>query len=532
MAFPGPVDFISRAGALSVAFLVLSAGALVNPSPAQERFEEWLEEERSEYQTHLNEQDAAFQAFLSDRWNDVEVDRSAAPDVTDKPRKAPRATSAEASKEGSADSPGEKTVRSNTERSDESRPAPAAMEEAPSDASARPPEERASDKAAESAEETSALERELSLSFYDTPVKVPYASALAPTLDGAPRPGRISAFWEEMAAAPYEPLVDAVQEQRDVLDLGDWGYYRYLRHLAGRLYEAEGQTEPEASAELWTWFMLVQSGYDARVAYQEETAHVLLPIDQKLYNKPKVELEGRSYYLATGPERLEGGVRTYEGTHERASERLELEEHAPPALAGEAASRTVSFPHDGQQYEVDVAYNTAVVDYLSDYPTAELSITFEAGMSPTARSSLAEALGPHLEGRPPRDALNFLLRFVQFATAYETDHENFGETRFLFPEESLAAEASDCDDRAPLFAYLVRTFVERDVVGLKWSGTPGHVATAVRSGGGLDPAPDDRTMRVDGDTYILADPTYLRGTLGMQMPFLGGHSPTVIDLDI
>ena len=56
----------------------------------------------------------------------------------------------------------------------------------------------------------------------------------------------------------------------------------------------------------------------------------------------------------------------------------------------------------------------------------------------------------------------------------------------MFAEETLAAKASDCEDRAALFAYLARTVLDRTVVGLQW---PNHVATAVKVGNGLQPSP-------------------------------------------
>jgi hypothetical protein len=121
--------------------------------------------------------------------------------------------------------------------------------------------------------------------------------------------------------------------------------------------------------------------------------------------------------------------------------------------------------------------------------------------------------------------LTFLLRFVQFATEYKRDREHFGEERFLFPEESLAAAASDCEDRAVLFAYLVRTLMERQVVGLQW---PGHVATAVKIGTGLEAAPDDWTVSVGGATYIMADPTFIGSSPGMEMPFVEGKEPDIL----
>jgi hypothetical protein len=105
----------------------------------------------------------------------------------------------------------------------------------------------------------------------------------------------------------------------------------------------------------------------------------------------------------------------------------------------------------------------------------------------------------------------------------QTDREQFGEERFMFAEEPLAADASE----AALFAYLARTLLDRTAIGLQW---PNHVATAVKAGKDLQVTPDDRTLTVNGATYIMADPTYIGSSVGMEMPFVEDKEPEVISI--
>jgi hypothetical protein len=154
-----------------------------------------------------------------------------------------------------------------------------------------------------------------------------------------------------------------------------------------------------------------------------------------------------------------------------------------------------------------------------------LPVLLGAGVSSAARSSFEDTLQPLLSGRSPRASLNLLLTFAQFATDYKRDQDHFGEERYLFPEESLASDYSDCEDRAVLLAYLVRTLLDRPVVGLQW---PNHVALAVQTGDGLVAENSDRTVTVDGSTYIFADPTYIGSSLGMEMPIIKGEEPEII----
>jgi hypothetical protein len=327
-----------------------------------------------------------------------------------------------------------------------------------------------------------------------------------------------------MAEQDYASTLEAVQQQRTDLGLSDWGYYMYLRDLGDRFYEENGGTGSENAATLWTWFMMMKSGYAARVGYRGGNVFLMLPVNGQIYNRPQLYLDDQKYYLMV-EDGGGGSLRTYKGQHGEARQILTLNETTLPRLEGTTKSDTASFSHGDERFNLAYEYNTAVLDYLRGYPNVELSVLFGAGASSAAQSSLVDAIRPHVRDRSPRDALNFLLSFAQFATKYERDRENFGEERFLFPEESLAARASDCEDRAVLFAYLVRTVLDRELVGLEW---PSHVATAVRVGDGLEAASEDRTLTVEGTTYVMADPTYIGSTLGMEMPFVEGEEPDVI----
>jgi hypothetical protein len=368
---------------------------------------------------------------------------------------------------------------------------------------------------------TAAPVREASLSFFGAATTVPYRPALAVRLEEAPSKSSIRGFWKKMAEGPYRPTLDVLQKQREDMNLSDWGYYRYLKDLGTQLY---GNDAPNEQV-LWTWFMMMKSGYAARVGYRGSEVFLMLPVDQKIFGRPQMHIDGQRYYLMV--EDMSGSLRTYEGQHGEASQALQLDEGTLPDVAGRSATRTVEFSFQDERYSLDIAYNPASVEYLRAYPNVELSVLFQAGVSAEAQSSLEKALRPLLTGRGPRASLNLLLTFAQFATDYKRDQDHFGEERYLFPEESLASDYSDCEDRAVLLAYLTRTLLGRKVMGLQW---PNHVALAVRANNGLRTTSEDHTVTVDGDTYIYADPTYIGSDLGMKMPIIEGKAPEIITL--
>jgi hypothetical protein len=522
-SFPMPVRLL---GAFCLGVLAWG-GAQAPAAHAQKDYEEWRKEQRQKYQQYLDRQDKAFLKFLKRQWTSVEVEAQTGSPIDDKPAEIPTAGGeggeqapadaaaqlgddpAAPSRQSEPDQPGDRT--------EATRESPAPREPSPQPQAPSP--DRAPQGAAEGTASTAAL------TFFGVQTTVPYSPSLAPAVEGAPGKETIRSYWRTMAKQDYKPTLEAVQARRDDLGLGDWGYYVYLRDLGTRLYEEKGAAGSGSNAAtLWTWFMMMKSGYAVRVGYRGDNVFLLLPVDEQIYDRPQMYINDQRYYLMV-EEGGGGSLRTYEGQHEEADQVLSIDEQVLPSLSGATKQRSASFSYDGERYNIEFAYDTAVLDYLRAYPNVELSVLFRSGVSSTAESSLRDALGPHLEGRSAREALTFLLRFVQFATTYKRDRENFGEERYLFPEESLAVSASDCEDRAVLFAYLARTLLDRRVVGLEW---PSHIATAVRVGGGLEATSEDRALTVDGATYIMADPTYIGSSLGMEMPFVEGKAPDVI----
>lgn len=116
-----------------------------------------------------------------------------------------------------------------------------------------------------------------------------------------------------------------------------------------------------------------------------------------------------------------------------------------------------------------------------------------------------------VQGRNEADAANILINFVQTAFQYQTDGQQFGYEKPFFVEELFYYPYSDCEDRAMLFSYLVRKLLGLDVVLLDY---PEHIATAVRFNGNVS---GDYLM-VNGQKYIVCDPTYIGASIGMTMP--------------
>lgn len=476
-----------------------------------DEYEAWLEAQQQEYQQFLSEQDRAFVKYLRQAWQRVDVDPAAHADLGPKPATVPTATPT--------------AERTPATTPDESPPAqresspPAPPRETPEAAREQPNE--ATEPPAENPSEA-ALGRTAALSFFGARLNVPYAPALTPALEGAPDRVSISTFWIALSRAEHAPFVEALQRQRRTLALGDWGYYLLVRDVARRLYGG-----PSHEARLLTWFVMIKSGYAARVGYTDDgQLFLLLPSEDQAFKLPQLRLDGQRYYIVNEDvPRERGALHTYDGDYPEADQTVDFALARAPRLPGDTARRTVAFDFRGTRHELALAYDAGYVDYLERYPMMELPVYFTAALSPIARERLRADLQPLLEGKSQVEAVNLLLRFVQRAFPYKRDDDHFGEERYLFPEETLASPYSDCEDRAALFATLVRELLDLDVIGLRY---PGHVAAAVR----LDTDVNGGTVAHDGATYVVADPTYFGADAGMVMPFVQEHAPDVIALSM
>ncbi len=300
--------------------------------------------------------------------------------------------------------------------------------------------------------------------------------------------------------------------------LNDWGYGLFLHTIATNIY-----TGSSNGVELFTWFMLVKSGYDARVGYSEDSVCLLLPSSNVWYEISHFKIDNRKYYLTSfGSETPETTtLYIYNESYPGADKPVEVRIAQPPNINKVAARKVLKFSYGNEEYVVPVQYDKTVIDFFARYPQTDLNVYFHAAVSPEAGVSLVTSLKPVIAGKSEAEAVNILLRFVQTSFNYKTDDEQFGYEKYFFPEEILFYAYSDCEDRSILFAYLVRNLIGLEVIGLDY---PGHVAAAVHFS---DDLPGDK-VSYHGKKYLLCDPTYINANLGRCMPRYRDVIPAII----
>ena len=352
------------------------------------------------------------------------------------------------------------------------------------------------------------------VNFYGRKVNLEYDPDLAIITENGISQKTIADFWKKASDSNYSLSVAALLDAKDEAALNDWSYYMLIKDFATGLYKDENL------ASLLTWFLLVRSGLDARVGIADNNVILLVPSETTLYGLSYLKIGGKNYYVVKKPN---GGIKTYNADYSAANQ-FDFAQRKSPELGGTKVERTVSFKFDGQEYTFGFNYDQDLTKYYSDIPMAQYEIYFDAAPSTSLQESVVANLKPIVAGMDMPTAVNFLLRFVQLAFPYKTDPDQFGYEKYFYADEVFAYPYCDCEDRSVIYSYLVKNLLGKKVVGVEF---PGHMATAVESTG---LTMDGTRYSYKGEDYIIADPTYIRSSVGMCMPDYRGVSPKIHEI--
>lgn len=322
----------------------------------------------------------------------------------------------------------------------------------------------------------------------------------------------IADAWEQIAANQgYYALCDEILGHRDLLRLCDWGYIKYTERLTESFFGKEHTDE----ARLAQIFLLAQSGYSVRIAIVGGHIAMMLPSNETIYEYPYITIDNKQYYLfdkASQSERVSIYDREFEGERN-----ISLHMDQLPILSTKYDLFKSVTQGGEESITVSMKVNRNLIEFFNDYPhTGDFKIYVDAPIDEMTQHNTIEPLRKIIAGKSDSEAANELLRFIHQHFAYKTDSEQFGYERPLFFDETLYYPYCDCEDRAILYAKLIRELLGLDVILLHY---PNHIATAVHFG--EDIAGEYVTYR--GERYYVCDPTYINASIGEQMPGLGGR---------
>ncbi len=329
----------------------------------------------------------------------------------------------------------------------------------------------------------------------------------------------IAKFWENTASLDHDVTYKQLEDNHENLLKNDWAYLMFIELLTKEVFKNSRKMQ-----NLYTWFLLIKTGYQARIGYDKQTVYLLLPTTSMVYGKSYYVFKGDKYYKLSTRKFKEkrSSIYTYPDKYPGAEKKLNLKLKAWPNVNVVKKKRDLKFKYKGKEYFVPVEYQVEVVDFVKNYPQTTIDAYAGAPLSVYSRRSLMKKLAEIVRGKKETEAVNILLAFVQKAFAYKTDNQQFGYEKWFFAEETLSYPYSDCEDRSVIFARLVKELIGLKVLLLNY---PQHMATAVR----FSKRVSGDKVKHKGELYLVCDPTYTNAVYGMAMPQFKKVSPKVTE---
>lgn len=286
-------------------------------------------------------------------------------------------------------------------------------------------------------------------------------------------------------------LAGQLASRGKAIQLNDWGLYLLAKRISDVVYPKQEKERMQLTVNLMN-----QLHYDVRMGKTERSYLLLVRTNCTVYGLPYIEFDGQRYY-ADG---LSDGGHIYCDDRKATADvhPLDMRLSQTPQLKGDR----VKF--SGKNMGV----GSGLIDFLADYPSVDIRIPASAAVSEPLMKMLRNHFLPTINTADPIAALNSMLNFCQTSFKYQPDVEQFGAERYFFCEENFRYPANDCEDRAILFAHMVREYLGFDVVLLDY---PDHITTAVCL---PETQASGHYITLNARRYYLCDPTFRGARVG------------------
>lgn len=440
-----------------------------------EEFNKFKTQDERDFELAMQQQDSIFARFILENWKQLELENTPEKEPKPKPQEQPvieEGFELEDVKHQSIDVPAPRLMRSFS---------PSSLEY----------------------NEEGSLDRALQFNFYGEDIRVRYSNGLlrAASIATADKYG-IAKSWETLSKSSYKSVLSELYSKKEELQLPDYGYLLLVEAFVKEL------NIPAPSQEIYKWFFLVKSGYQARIGLLSQSPALIIGSFGKMYGKRYYGSAGVNFYVLSS---TQGKLESYQSDEEQEGNLFDFsisDEIRLPLKPREKAFKFIG--RDGDPVVLSTYYNGNITDLLNDFPQVDLAYYLSSSSSDLLRKSLKKSLYPYLEGLSQIDKINFLLTFVQKGFQYKSDTRQFGKERAMYPEELFVHPFSDCEDRVALLAYLIRNFAKTPTIAI---GFPQHVALGIRL-----PAPSfGESIEYKGYTFTFCDPTYYNAPIGAVM---------------
>lgn len=357
--------------------------------------------------------------------------------------------------------------------------------------------------------------------FYGLSLDFSVPATLCATTLGGHRESHVADYWRSLNRIGLESCCEQLSRQQRRLQLNDYALFRLSMSLAATLYPSL----PDEQCALVV-YLLNSLHYNSKVGSSDDGLVILLATANRIYDMPFVEDSRNRYYVFAPASRskVSGNIKTYNRQLSQSANNLSLYLSQSPLLGVDASPKPYTYRFDSGN-TLSFAVNRQLIDFYSDYPSVELAVYARAAASTDFNQSVVQGFAPLLADKVNRqEAVGQLLQYVQRGFDYQPDIRQFGTEKTFFCEENFYYPANDCEDRAILFARMVRLLTSLDVVLLEFHD---HVAAAVCF---ADENVQGTSVRYAGRRYTVCDPTYIDAAVGMLPQRYHNEKPKLIQV--
>ena len=355
------------------------------------------------------------------------------------------------------------------------------------------------------------------MTFYDIPLQAPkidfnIKQSLASTADYGKQ-------WEELSSKNVaSKAVPELRKFAQSLGLNDYLTFQLVRQYIDSAFKTKDISSRYSAAH----YLLANMGYAVRIGATSDGVPVLLVhFDRMVYARPYMVFDDGVYYIF-GPDDADmskfGSKKIY--TCQIPAD-LEKGKHVNLTLGKlNLPEKKKHFELKGGKITLEGDVNENLMPVIYHYPQMPMDGYAVSNLQPELRADLCRQLKEQLKDVDGDVAVNMLLDFMHKAFEYSTDDNFHGFEKPYFLEETLYYPKNDCEDRAIFYTYFLWNALGREAQLL---GFPGHEAASVR----MNKPVSGSSLKYQGDTYYISDPTYLGSKTGMVMPEYVNDNPEV-----
>lgn len=355
----------------------------------------------------------------------------------------------------------------------------------------------------------------MSFSFYG--MKLSAVLCHAQTIDGIEHQA-IAKVWNAYRQdRVMKDVIRSLQSLSMAYGLNDWFTFELVRNYT------ESTCKNLASKIVLQHFLLVNMGYDIRLSSCGNQLLLLVPFNQQVYERSYLFIDGKKYYVFYDDSTSKvqnAGIYTCRLPNETDKGR-NIDLTIRGGNIGMKTGVAHRFSMSDGKISLQGSVDEGTMEAIRRYPQMDIPFYAMSTIDSNFHRSLLTQVKEQIQGCSEKESVYRILHFVQYAFDYATDGEQHGYEKPYFIEENFYYPKNDCEDRAILFAFLVRNVLGLDVHLVQY---PGHECTAVNF----------TTSQMNGDGYMykgkafyICDPTFIGASIGQCMPDYRNVKPIV-----